>query len=542
MKLPKLSVVFLLLVSLLQPIVAQSDPVAEMLISMTLRQKVGQMFVASFYGPTINEPTRQFLEAYQPGAVVFLPSNLENPGQIARLTNDIQQTLRTAGTVPTFIGVDQEGGIIAHLENGFTRWPVPTLLTATADPQLAYSVGMAFAQEMQAVGINMNLAPVADLYTNPDNPIIGRRSFGTFPEQVAPIVTAFAQGMQAEGVLAVAKHFPGHGDTSADSHVTLPVVTYDMGRLSATELVPFMALAQADVGGIMTAHISFPALEPEVGLPASLSGHIVTDLLRDELGYDGLVMTDALDMDAIDTVYSPAEAALMTIEAGSDFVLIGAHVSPDAQASAMEAVVAAVESGQIAEARIDESVRRILSAKQQLGVLDAEPVDVTFAADAIDLEAHAVLITQMFEKGTAVAYGGDTIPVATGALMIYPASQPSLWNACAEVGSYQPLGISDRPTPDEITWAQSAVASAEQVVVFTRNLAENAQLKELVEGLPLARTIVVALHSPEDWREIDQPQAYVMTYSPLPAAYEPVCKVLAGTIPAVGQVVINLEP
>lgn len=541
MKSLKILFPLVILVCIIGPVSAQSTSLDDVLAAMSLRQKVGQMFVATFYGPAINEPARLFLQGYQPGAVVFLPSNLENPNQIARLTNDIQQTLRDAGTVPAFIGVDQEGGIIAHLEQGFTRWPVPMLLTATGDAELAYSVGMAYAQEMQAVGINMNLAPVADLYTNPDNPIIGRRSFGAFPGQVAPIVAAFAQGMQSGGVLAVAKHFPGHGDTSADSHVTLPVISHDMARLTTTELVPFSALAQANVGGIMTAHIYFSALEPETGMPGSLSGAIVTDLLRDQLGYDGLIVTDALDMDAIDTVFSPAEAALMAIEAGSDWVLTGAHVSPDAQAAAIEAVVAAVESGEIDEARIDASVRRILTAKQNLGVLDAQPVDAFLAADAIDLEAHAELISQMFAEGTAIAYGEESIPVQSGALTIYPASQPSLWNACAQGGSYQPLGISDRPTADEIAWARSAASTAEQVVVFTRNLEENAQLAELVNGLPLERTVVVALHSPEDWRYIPRPQAYMMTYSPLPAAYEPVCRILSGQLPATGQVVINMD-
>lgn len=518
-----------------------TDPAIESIIAqMSLRQQVAQMFVATFYGNPLNEPSRDFLQTYQPGMVALLPSNLGNPQQVAQLSNDMQAAITQAGGIPLFVAVDQEGGIIAHLEDGFTRWPVPMLLTATQNPELAYKVGEAYAEEMRAVGLNMNLAPVADLYTNPDNPIIGRRSFGARAEQVTPIVTAFAQGMQSGGVLAVAKHFPGHGDTSADSHVTLPVVDYDAARLHQVEMAPFVGLAQGGVGAIMTAHIWYPALEPESLVPASLSERVVTGVLRDEMAYQGLIMTDAMDMDAIDINHSPQDAALMAVMAGNDLILTGAHVSLEFQAQAIEGVIAAVEAGEIEAARITSSVRRILRAKQQMGVLDWAPVDVYMADEAVNLAAHAEVVTAMFEEGIAVAYGADQLPLQQNALLIYPASQPSLWRACAQYAPYQPMGYSDTPSADESAWARGAAAGASQVVIFTRNLAENAPLLELVNELPPEKTIVVAMHAPEDWQVIPEVRGYVMTYSPLFAAYEPLCAILSGALPAKGQVVIDM--
>ncbi len=297
--------------------------------ALTLDQKVAQMFIVNLYGSQLTEAGRDFLTQYQPGGVVLLPENIRTPEDVARLNNLYQQTIIDGGGLPLFISVDQEGGTIAHLREGFTTFPVSMLLTASGDTDLAYRVGQAMAEEMLAVGVNMNLAPVADLETNPNNPIIKRRSFGSDPAMVSPIVAAYIEGMQATNVLATAKHFPGHGDTSDDSHVGLPVVTLDRERLEAVELAPFRAAIEAGVSTIMVAHIWYPALEPQPDLPASMSYNIITGLLREEMGYDGLIVTDALDMDAIDTVYSYPNASLQAIKAGVDLV-IAAHVSLEA--------------------------------------------------------------------------------------------------------------------------------------------------------------------------------------------------------------------
>jgi beta-N-acetylhexosaminidase len=522
---------------------AQGTTPDDLLAGMTLEQKVGQMFMFSFFGYPMNEPARRVVEQWQPGFVALFPSNLGNPDDITRLTNGIQQALVDSGGVPAFIGVDQEGGIIAHLKDGFTTFPVPMVLTATQDTDLAYRYGAAMAGEMRAVGINLDFAPVADLNTNRNNPIIGRRSFGDNPAQVAPIVAALIEGMQASGVLATAKHFPGHGDTSEDSHTTLPTVGHDLTRLMATELVPFQAAVDAQVGMVMVAHIYYPALDPNhPGLPASLSNNVVTKLLRDQLGYTGLSMPDAMDMDAIDTVYSPEEAALKAIEAGHDVIVLGAHVGPDIHARAMQGVVDAVNRGELDVARVDSSVRRILTMKQQFGLLDGwQPLDATTAAERILLANSAAIIDEVFRAGVTVVYDDKgLIPLQGSIAIIYPGSQPSLWNACHQRDGLQPLAVSQSPGADEISGAKWVAGQAETVVVFTQDAETNAQQQALVAALPPEKTIVVALQSPYDLLAIPRPAAYVTTYSPLKPAYQAVCDVLFGVIPARGQAVVQL--
>lgn len=524
------------------PVVTAQTDIDSLLAAMPLRDKVAQMFMSSFYGQPLNEPARDFIATYKPGAVALFPSNLGAPRDVATLTNDIQHTLTENGALPAFIAVDQEGGIIAHLEDGFTRYPVMMLLAATQDNQLAYKVGEAFAYEMSAVGVNMNLAPVADLHTNRDNPIIGRRSFGTFPELVSPIVAAFTEGMQSGGVMATGKHFPGHGDTAQDSHVTLPVVGLSRERLQSVELEPFRRLIAADVGAIMVGHLVIPSLQTDTTLPASLSPEIVTGLLREELGYDGIIMTDALDMDAIDLRFSPAQAAVQAVKAGNDLIAIGAHVSFENQAAAIEAVTDAVANGIIDEAQIDASVRRILQAKATYGVLDYVPVDAETAARRIQEAEHEALIQKMFNSGTTLVYdNSDAIPLnGDDTLVIYPASQPSLWNACSTYGA-TPLGVTAEPTADEIAWAASLAQRHEHVVVFTQSADASAGQQALVAALPPEKTLVVALWSPYDIEVLPPVSAYLVTYSPLRPSYPAACGILFGDISARGTLAVALD-
>jgi beta-N-acetylhexosaminidase len=521
----------MLLVLLLSAAASAQTPAPDLetlLENMTLRHKVGQMFMVTFYGSAPNEAARQLFTTWQPGAAALLPSNLGDPTQIVSITNAMQSLVTGSGGPPMFIAVDQEGGLISRLEEGFTDWPAPALWTATNNPDLIYQVGQAMAQQMLAVGVNMNLAPVADVNTNPTNPIIGRRAFGSHPEMVAMAVSAWIRGSQDAGVMATAKHFPGHGDTSADSHVELPTVPHDMQRLASVELVPFSASVRDGVGAIMLGHLYMAALESAPGVPASLSPVVVQQLLREGLGYNGIVMTDAMDMDAIDTVYGPAERALKAVEAGNDLILLGAHISPDAQIAAMEAIVAAVEAGNIPEERVNASVRRILLAKARFGVLSWEPLDVADAAARIDLAAGSQLVEDLFRQGTTMVKDNfGALPLPSGALMIYPAFRPSLWNDCKPEG-VQPLGVSGSPTDDEIAWARSASRDAAAVVVFTQNAAADSQQVRLVQALPKDRTLVIALHDVNDLLAFPDIGAYAVTYSPNLGSTRVLCDLLIG--------------
>lgn len=529
--------------SISRTVSAASPTPDELLAGMTLEQKVGQMFMFTFYGRPMNEPARRFIATWQPGFVALFPSNTGNPEEMTTLTNSIQQTLVDAGTIPAFIAIDQEGGVIQHLENGFTNFPVPMVLTATQDETLAYRYGVALASELKAVGINMNFAPVADLNTNRNNPIIGRRSPGSDPQMVRPILAAVVAGMQDTGVMATAKHFPGHGDTSEDSHTTLPVLNLSRERLMATELGPFLATIDAGVGMIMVAHIWYPALEPQENLPASLSHNIVTGLLRDQIGYDGLIMPDAMDMDAIDTVYSPTEAALLAIEAGHDVIVLGAHIAPDTHAAAIQAVVEAVRNGAVPEARIDDSVRRILAAKQRFGVLDWQPPDPETTVDRLPLKENEALIREVFRAAITVVYdNAGLIPLSGDAGIIYPGAQPSLWNACNRREGVRALAVAQSPSADDISGAAWIARQVQTVVVFTRDAATYPAQQALVAALPPERTVVVALQSPYDVLVLPQTAAYVITYSPLKAAYDAVCGVLFGDYPARGKLAVSLNP
>jgi beta-N-acetylhexosaminidase len=505
---------------------------SDLLDSLTLEQKVAQMFMVSLYGSQMTDWGRDFLQTWLPGGVILFSSNAGTPESVTSLTNAFQQTVVNSGGLPLFIAVDQEGGIIAHLKDGFTTWPVPMLVTATGDTALAVQVGQGIAQELRAVGVNMNLAPVADLLTNPDNPVIGRRAFGSDPQLTGQMVAAFIDGMQTEGVIATAKHFPGHGDTVSDSHLSLPVIDYDRQHLESVEFVPFEKAIDVGVESIMVAHIWFPALEPQQNLPASLSPNVITKLLRGEMGYHGLVLTDALEMDAIDTVYGYDEAAVMAVQAGVDLITFGGHTGLETQASAIQAVIDAVQRGDISETRIDEAVRRIIDVKQRYDILDWQPLDVESASSRIDRAAHETLVSEVFQAGTTLVMDKyDRIPLTVdqSIAVIYPANRSLIKRECGQYGlSVDWLGVSDSPTERDIAWAAGDAAQSDVVVVFTQSADEDRSQQALVNALPPEKTIVVALWSPYDLLDFPDVSAYLATYSPLDPAVTAACSILSG--------------
>lgn len=509
------------------------------LSAMTLEQKAAQMFMVSFFGAHLAEIERDFLREVQPGAVVLFERNVESPPQVTALTNAYQQNIIASGGPPLLIAVDQEGGRVQRLKSGFTRFPAPMLWTASQNQRLAYEVGKAMATELGAVGINMNLAPVADLNTNINSPVIGRRSFGSETELVAPILTHFIRGLQDNGVVAAVKHFPGHGDTAVDSHLELPKVTHDRHRLAALELRPFIAAFDAGADAAMVAHIWLTAFD-SAPRPASLSDRIVSGLLRGELGYDGMIMTDALDMDAIDTVYSPGAASIQAILAGNDLIAIGAHVGPSRIKSAVDDVAAAVRAGWIAENRIDAAVRRILALKQKYGLLDWQPLDPAAVDARLNLEAHDELVSRLFEQGVTLVDANGMIPLQGESLIVYPATRPKIPHECGQRApglSY--LGVSESPSDTEIAWVKTASDAADNVVVFTQNAVHNPRQRLLVNALPPSKTIIAALWEPSDMLVFPDAAAYVLGYSPMLRATAPICDVLLGKQPAQGRLPIK---
>ncbi|MBI2882546.1 MAG: beta-N-acetylhexosaminidase [Candidatus Methylomirabilis oxyfera] len=324
---------------------------------MTLQEAIGQLFILGFEGSQPSNALEAFVRDLTPGGFILFGRNLGSPEEIAALTNALQ----TASSTPLFFAIDQEGGKVARLQAPFTRWPSAEVVGAAGSTELTTAIAASMGRELMTVGINMNMAPVLDVLTNPANPVMAGRSYDSDPHMVARHGIAFFRGLTAQGVIAVGKHFPGHGDTTVDSHVALPIVPHDLDRLSAAELVPFAAAISAGIPALMTAHLLIPVLDQE--LPATLSRRILTDLLRERMGFHGLVISDDLLMQGIADSTSPREAAVRFLEAGGDLMLI-CH-DQAAQRQALLAVVEAVEIGRLSEARIRVSCDRIARVKAQ---------------------------------------------------------------------------------------------------------------------------------------------------------------------------------
>src|SRR5438132_2306996 len=391
---------------------------------LSLDEKIGQMFAVGAHGVFMGESSdayRQLLHQVRDnhvGGFIWFVSNVYE-------TALLNQKLQEAARVPLLVSADLEAGVGMRFSDT-TFWPSAMAVAATGDPSLAEQEGRVVAREARALGINHILAPVADVNVDPDNPVINTRSFGEDPEDVSRYVTAFIRGVQSERVLACAKHFPGHGDTHIDSHRTLPVLTVSRERLDQVELIPFRAAIAARVATIMPGHLSVPALDstpvpnrtPPPGenpysatrdevtrngtMPATISRPMIQDLLRRELGFAGLVVSDAFDMGGLVEHFDPGEAAVRAIEAGEDQIL----KSPDTDA-AIAAGKAAVKSGRISESRIDESVRRILAAKEFTGAPSVDPENIF---RALDSQEHRDLANEIARRALTLV----RIGVATG--------------------------------------------------------------------------------------------------------------------------------
>src|SRR5438876_3991790 len=379
------------------PSPAASAWVESTLGKMTVDEKIGQLLFTTYHGgftatdsPAYQQLLHDVQDLHVGGFIVITHgSPLGIVKSQAYPTAVLANQLQTKSKLPLLVGADFERGTAMRLDEG-TSFPTAMAVAAGGNPKDAYAMGKITALEARAVGIHWIYAPDADVNNNPGNPIINTRSFGEDPGRVAQFVTEFVRGVQENGGAATAKHFPGHGDTAADSHIDLPVIRADRARLDSLELIPFRAAISVQVDSIMTGHLNVPALEPDPNTPATLSHNILTNLLRNQLGYQGLIVTDAMDMGGITVRYAPGEAAVRAVAAGVDALLM--TPVPDA---AFEALQEAVKSGRISKERLDASVRRILQAKARLGLSQNRLVDVNainqkFASAAWQKEAQDI--------------------------------------------------------------------------------------------------------------------------------------------------------
>jgi beta-N-acetylhexosaminidase len=324
-----------------------------------LRRQIGQLLIAGFDGYQIPTELRSLAKEFGLGGVILFARNIADPEQVGELSFEAS---RLVPDLPVWVSVDQEGGRVARLKAPFTEWPAMATLGRSGDAVLAERFARALAAELKAVGVTLDYAPVLDIRTNPKNPVIGDRALAEAADDVARLGAAIVRTLQADGIAACGKHFPGHGDTATDSHHELPLIDHPPDRIRNVELEPFRAAIEAGVATIMTAHILVPSLDEE--RPATLSHRVVTDLLRDELKFDGVILSDDLDMKAIASRYAVPSAAVMAIDAGCDGVLIcsGDH---DSHAAAMEALIHAVEEERLAPARVDDALGRQRRAKER---------------------------------------------------------------------------------------------------------------------------------------------------------------------------------
>jgi beta-N-acetylhexosaminidase len=349
---------------------------------MTLDEKIGQMFIIGFEGKTISDELTDMLKTRAPGGVILFSSNVKSPEQLLDLINSIKST--NSGREPLFISVDEEGGRVSRMPESLTDIPSAASIGEYGDISISYEIGSLLAEEISSFGFNMDFAPVLDIFSNPDNKVISDRSYGNTAQAVSEHGIQLMKGIREKGVIPVVKHFPGHGDTVADSHKELPVVEHDMGRLTSSELVPFQRAVDENADAVMVGHLLMKAIDPEN--PAALSEAVITDLLRIQMGFAGVVMTDDMTMGAITKNYDIGDAVVSSVIAGSDIILV-CH-GYDNQIQAIDAVRSAVETGDIDEARIDESVARILRLKAKYGLEDRiiESVDIEGLNKKIDAQ------------------------------------------------------------------------------------------------------------------------------------------------------------
>ncbi|WP_127585222.1 beta-N-acetylhexosaminidase [Paenibacillus koleovorans] len=538
------------------------------LAGWSLRRKIGQMLQCGFDGTIPNEDILKLIREHAIGGVILFARNVSSAVQVAEMNAALQKAALESGGEPLWISIDQEGGMVARLIEGVALMPGNMALSAGGTAEQSYQASRVAGEELRALGINLNFAPVLDVNNNANNPVIGVRSYGESPDRVGDFGLAAIRGLQEAGIAAAAKHFPGHGDTDVDSHLDLPKIKHDRERIYSVELPPFVRAIQGGVDSIMSSHVYFPAFEPD-GLPATLSRRVLTGLLREELGYDGVIMTDCMEMNAIAGHYGTVNAAVMAVEAGADMVLLSHR--HDLQYGAVEALVAAVESGRIAEARIDASVQRLLALKAKRGVTAAAVAARAAAPTAGEAFArvggreHMALAQSLSEASvTCVRAAEGALPLRaagdgagrTLALVMQPAvvtqvdealeAPMTLGRALQAQGLaavdervLAPAELEGRV--DELA-ALAAGGAYDQVVIATYNAAFFPAQGELVRRVMALgkQPIVVAQRNPYDLLQFPDVPTFVAIYESRSLALQSAAKFLTGRIPAAGKLPVSI--
>lgn len=526
------------------------------LASFSLEEKVGQLIFGGVPTTFTNiteadfDRVRKELEKYHLGGYHAFSGSVLG---VAHLTRRMQQL----SSFPLLITADLEGGA-GYIFDGGTRFPRGMALGATGDADLVRRVGEATAREARQLGIHVNFYPVVDVNNNPENPIINIRSFGEDPQSVALLADAYIEGFQSGGLLATAKHFPGHGDTDVDSHIGLPVIEASLDRLRQVELVPFRAAVDHGVGAVMTAHLAVPALDPDPTLPATLSKKIVGGVLRQDMGFEGLVVTDAMDMDGVARGRGAGEAAVQALEAGADVILL-----PNLEES-YRSILEAVRSGRISQRRLDASVRRILAAKAHVGL---NVPDRDAALDRVDIvvgskENEEVAQAAMDAAVTLLRDDKNALPLHLAdskTVLILSMMEERRQNEFRGPGFVREFRrrhsrvlhftIDPEATSNEVALTNALAGRVDAVVVaaYVRvaarkgNLALSEQQLRLIEWLSSKKNFVFVLFgSPYYAASLPELPSLMVTYEDYPGAERAAVKTILGEVPFRGTLPVTL--
>ncbi|MFD5901448.1 glycoside hydrolase family 3 protein [Streptomyces microflavus] len=541
---------------------------------MSLEEKVGQLFVMRVYGHSATDPDQADIDAnlkeigvrtaaelvatYHVGGIIYFTwaHNTRDPHQIAALSNGIQRAaLAGRSRVPLLISTDQEHGIVCRVGEPATLLPGAMALGAGGSRSDTRRAARIAGAELAAVGINQNYAPDADVNVNPANPVIGVRSFGSDPASVAELVAAQVKGYQGAGVAATAKHFPGHGDTSTDSHTGLPVIGHTRQQWEELDAPPFRAAIRARIDSVMTAHIVVPALDPSED-PATLSRPILTGILREELGYDGVVVTDSLGMEGVRTKYGDDRVPVLALLAGVDQLL-----NPPNLSVAWNAVLEAVRGGEISEARIDASILRILRLKTKLGLFRDPFVSGRGVDRTVGVRKHLLDADRIAERTTTLlADPGALLPLSrrTHRRLLVVGADPAspsgttgpptttLAGAFTELGfSATALSTGTAPNPAKITEAVATAQGRDAVVVATYNITAGSTQRTLVDALVATGVpvVAVAIRNPYDAAHLTGRglAAVLATYSWTDVELRAAARVIAGRADPEGRLPVPVQ-
>lgn len=515
--------------------------------NLTLEEKVGQLMMFGFQELTVPEYIKEFILKHNLGGIIHFSRNIVDPEQIKGVNEELQALAQQSPSgIDLLISLDQEGGSVARLTQGVAVSPGNMALGATANPHLVEKVASIMGEELRAVGFNVNLAPCVDVNNNPLNPVIGVRSYGSDPKLVGELGVAATRGFQKH-LIAVAKHFPGHGDTHVDSHLSMPIINHDWERLSTVELPPFEDAIHNGVGAILAAHVLFPALESNLRLPATLSHNVLTKLLREQLGFKGLIFTDCMEMEAITKQYSMGEAAVLAIEAGVDVVLVS-H-TPERQSEAYWAVVEAVKTGRISMDRIEQSYNRVKAAKEAL-------VATKDLARTLNTAEHQEVMKQVVRESLTVVQDRGNLPLKQQELVVIETRAQATSIAEEKISEAQGLaealrqgGFTVRGEKVGLTCSSEErkklvelTANQPLVIIVSQDAHRYEGQSELIrEIMDVAQEVVViGARTPYELNSFPEVGTYIAAYSNRDIIWGPLVELLTGKIQAQGKLPVSL--